>query len=80
LAGISYSTARAWFGLPGFPAFRGVVFWSDFVQWRHAETGLRGSHAQGWRQSEPNNPKGAMNLEGKAKLPPRAADILAEAG
>ena len=47
LAGISYSRARAWFGLPGFPAFRGVVFWSDFVRWRQAETGLRGSCDQG---------------------------------
>src|SRR5208282_6795393 len=33
-AGVSYSTARSWFHLPGFPAFRGVVFWQDFVQWR----------------------------------------------
>lgn len=27
LAGISYSMARQWFHLPGFPVFRGVVFW-----------------------------------------------------
>ena len=47
LAGISYSTARVWFGLPGFPAFRGVRFWSDFVRWRQAQTGLRGSRDQG---------------------------------
>jgi hypothetical protein len=33
-AGISYSVARSWFRLPGFPAFRGVVFWQDFVRWR----------------------------------------------
>lgn len=33
-AGISYSTARSWFRLPGFPCLRGVVFWQDFVQWR----------------------------------------------
>jgi hypothetical protein len=31
LAGISYSIARAWFHLPGFPVFRGVVFWQDFA-------------------------------------------------
>ena len=31
-AGISYSTAREWFRLPGFPVFRGVIFWQDFVQ------------------------------------------------
>lgn len=34
LAGISYSTARDWFRSPGFPVFRSVVFWSDFVNWR----------------------------------------------
>ena len=25
-AGVSYSIARSWFRLPGFPAFRGVIF------------------------------------------------------
>jgi len=34
--GLSYSTARAWFRLPGFPSFHGVVFWKDFVEWRTA--------------------------------------------
>ena len=32
-AGISYSTAREWFRLPGFPVFRGVIFWQDFARW-----------------------------------------------
>ena len=32
LAGISYSTAREWFRLPGFPVLRGVVFRGDFVE------------------------------------------------
>src|ERR1041384_3245365 len=40
LAGISYSAARAWFKQPGFPAFSGVVFWQDFVEWRKAKAGL----------------------------------------
>lgn len=40
LAGISYSTAREWFRLPGFPVFRGVVFWPDFTQWRMQQNGL----------------------------------------
>lgn len=31
LAGISYSTARAWFRLSHFPVLHGVVFWQDFV-------------------------------------------------
>src|ERR1022692_2086850 len=35
-AGVSYSTARSWFHLPGFPAIRGVIFWQDFVAWRTA--------------------------------------------
>lgn len=42
-AGISYSTARCWFRLPGFPSFRGVVFWQDFVQWRTSQNNLRES-------------------------------------
>ena len=37
LAGISYSTALAWFREPGFPSFRGFVFWQDFVLWRNAK-------------------------------------------
>jgi hypothetical protein len=40
LAGISYSQARHWFLLPGFPAIGGFVFWSDFVTWRQAHSGL----------------------------------------
>src|SRR5579871_6966755 len=39
-AGVSYSTARSWFHLPGFPVFHGVVFWNDFVQWRAEQYGL----------------------------------------
>src|SRR5438270_14066984 len=36
-AGVSYSTARSWFHLPGFPVFHGVIFWQDFVQWRSSQ-------------------------------------------
>src|ERR1019366_10020016 len=43
-AGVSYSTARAWFQLPGFPVFQGVIFWQDFVQWRTDQIGLRKPH------------------------------------
>lgn len=39
LAGVSYSTAREWLHLPGFPALRGLVFWQDFVLWRRSQTG-----------------------------------------
>jgi hypothetical protein len=41
LAGISYSTAREWFQLPGFPRVQGVVFWQDFVEWRKTQNGRR---------------------------------------
>src|SRR3974390_2105471 len=40
LAGISYSAAREWFRLPGFPVFRGLVFWEDFTDWRRAQAHL----------------------------------------
>ena len=46
LAGISYSTARAWFHLPGFPVFRGVVFWQDFVRWRTAQNILNNARSK----------------------------------
>lgn len=64
-AGVSYSVARQWFHLPGFPVFHGVVFWQDFVHWREAQT--RAAVAQ-------DMPIPTENL-----LPPRAASILQEA-
>lgn len=77
LAGISYTAARSWFRLPGFPAFCGVVFWQDFVRWRNAQAGV----------PKPNN---HLSTEGDGRvqvvprigtnLPARAAQILAEAG
>src|SRR5271168_4226941 len=39
-AGVSYSTARSWFHLAGFPVFHGVIFWQDFVQWRTNQNGF----------------------------------------
>jgi hypothetical protein len=68
-AGVSYSTARDWFHLPGFPAFRGVVFWQDFVQWRINHNGLA------------DQPEGFPQRNGEitatpSNLPPRAAQIL----
>jgi hypothetical protein len=71
-AGVSYSTARAWFRLPGFPAFRGVVFWQDFVRWR--------ANQNGRNQTEPPLPSGnsAAPLT-PSSLPPRAQRILMEA-
>jgi hypothetical protein len=69
-AGVSYSTAREWFHLPGFLAFRGVIFWQDFVQWRAGQNGFK-------------NPSLSQNdadtAAAASKLPPRAAQILLEA-
>ena len=75
VAGISYSTAREWFRLPGFPVLRGVVFWGDFVEWRRAETGLqqRPAHAVTRTQAAPPVSK-------TMGLPAKAARILCEAG
>jgi len=66
-AGVSYSTARSWFHQPGFPAFHGVVFWQDFVQWR---TGRNNLKEQGEKISQPNTAKTVSNF------PPRAQKIL----
>ena len=66
VAGISYSTAREWFRLPGFPVFRGVLFWKDFEFWRTAQIHLPAAIAH-----RSNN---------EYDLPPRALKILREAG
>ena len=46
LVGISYSAAREWFRVPGFPVFRGFVFWEDFAEWRRAQAGLRSARPE----------------------------------
>jgi hypothetical protein len=54
LAGISYSVAREWFQIKGFPRIRGVVFWQDFVQWRNLQN--EGKHfSQNFRQPDASN-------------------------
>ena len=40
LVGISYSSSRRYFNLPGLPAIGGLVFYSDFVQWQNAQRRL----------------------------------------
>src|SRR5450755_2929873 len=71
-AGVSYSTARSWFHLPGFPAFRGVVFWQDFVQWRTHRNGLAD-------QQDTIMPTNGHRPIPISNLPPRAAQILLDA-
>jgi hypothetical protein len=68
-AGVSYSVARSWFRMPGFPAFRGVVFWQDFVRWRTRKKSGRKTFraASDGGKAAPSN------------LPARAAQILLEA-
>ena len=68
LAGISYSMAREWFHLQGFPVFRGVVFWQDFVQWRTAQNGSRNTGTK----SQADSTETVLDTS----LPPRAAKIL----
>ena len=71
-AGVSYSTARSWFHLSGFPAFRGVIFWQDFVLWRTNQNGLA-------RQPVSLPDRNCVQAVAAAILPPRAAWILLEA-
>ena len=70
-AGVSYSTARSWFHLPGFPVFHGVIFWQDFIQWRATQNGLTNNKPETHPQRD-----GAQTTGG---LPPRALSILLEA-
>ena len=76
LAGISYSAARAWFRQPGFPAFSGVVFWQDFVQWRSVKNRLLSADFPALGHCQPQSfsaGDAGMRFEG------RAAQVLAEA-
>jgi hypothetical protein len=66
---VPYSTARSWFHLAGFPAFHGVTFWQDFVQWRTGQQGFK----------NPSPPQRDGDTAAASKLPPRAARILLEA-
>jgi hypothetical protein len=73
LAGISYSAAREWFRLPGFPVFRGVVFWQDFNDWRRVQARIS-------EASVALTPAGSGRESGISArdLPARAARILLE--
>ena len=59
-------------GIPrdGFPAFRGVIFWQDFVQWRAGQNGFK---------SPPPSSPDSETVAAASKLPPRAAQILLDA-
>jgi hypothetical protein len=68
-AGVSYSTARCWFHLAGFPVFHGVIFWQDFVRWRTDHNGF----------NTPSRPQSNDEVSITSHLPPRAAQILLDA-
>jgi hypothetical protein len=76
VAGFSYSTARAWFRLPGFPRVRGVVFWEDFVHWRRVLAGLREASAA----TPGGGPRAWSSSDRRSNFGGRAAQILAQAG
>jgi hypothetical protein len=78
LVGVSYSTAREWFRMPGFPVIRGLIFWGDFVEWRRVLTGLNGNGEQ-HRAGENRQPAASMPKP-VLGLPPRAMRLLAEVG
>jgi len=78
LVGISYSAARGWFRMPGFPVIRGVVFWQDFVQWRNAQSQLGLPAEKQARPAAIACSQGApMHRPG---LSARAMELLAAAG
>lgn len=78
LAGISYSVAREWFQIKGFPRVQGVVFWKDFVEWRNLQNGGK-SLVQNSQQPDASNHSTEFKRPTTAGLPARAAQILLEA-
>jgi len=78
LAGISYSKAREWFRLPGFPVIQGFVFWGDFVEWRHSQTGLQKSSTQ-LTSTEAQEKREPTPKSNNVYLSSRAMKILSEA-
>lgn len=76
LAGISYSVAREWFQLKGFPRFESVVFWQDFVAWRNDRTGGKVADKNLPQPTAPFLPETKRPIS--SGLPSRSAQILLE--
>jgi hypothetical protein len=77
LAGVSYSVAREWFHLPGFPALLGKVFWSDFMLWRRSQS--RPKSLPSVNTSENGEAEYKLTPhKASPQWPARAASILAE--
>jgi hypothetical protein len=77
-AGISYSAAQYWFRQPGFPTFCGVVFWSDFVEWRHSRVGLKDLKNPPRPEPPPPPYYPQSRAEWLRSLPPKARRIMEE--
>jgi len=77
LAGISYSSAREWFQLSGFPRIQGVVFWQDFVEWRKAQSEKRNPPKN--PPPQPVSTDSASINRLRVGLPTRAVQILLDA-
>ena len=77
LAGISYSVAREWAQITGFPRFEGVVFWEDFINWKNQRNRTRAFPKTGHEPAPSTHSTDGQHP--KASLPARAAQILSEA-
>ena len=79
LAAISYSTAREWFRSPGFPVFRGVVFWREFELWRNEQMALRTGRLTS-RDPHSETVISTAGAQSREEIPTRAAKLLQDAG
>ena len=87
LADVSYSIARDWFRLPGFPTIGGFIFWADFVAWRQSHSGLTGYLEQAKRDAAKplGDPEERIHTRSSLarrhiQYSPRAIQILRQAG
>jgi len=62
----------------GFPVFRGIVFWEDFVEWRGGRIGLKPSEQGRAAESQTEEAQGVSKEELLRNLNPKAARILAD--
>ena len=79
LAGVSYSIAREWFQMKGFPRLEGVVFWQDFVEWRNNRYGGTALLSTPHPHADPTVANATQRFSASG-MPPRAAKILLEVG
>ncbi len=78
-AGVSYSVAREWFQIKGFPRFEGVVFWEDFAKWRNNRDTLKSIPSTYASPSQLPSSTDSSFPSRASGMPARAAKILLEA-